>query len=395
MSPDTMGVPVPATRARRDRIPPHTWGIVVAFWTVLGLVESTKAYVSWQLRETPRSWAFVLAANMPWWYVWMLLTPAVLLLARRVRLDGERWRSALAIHAAASFVASIAHLLIEGTIFHETMAWYGMPVMPLRMQLAQFLNAYLMSDLLTYWAVAGGYFALEYYRRYRDGALVSARLEAESARLALGLAEARVQALRMELNPHFLFNTLNAISGLVRRAENARAVDMLARLGELLRATLDRDMAPLIPLEEELAILDRYLDIERVRFGDRLTIEIDVEPDALDALVPALVLQPLVENAIRHGVTRRPGDALVRIAARRADATIELEVRDTGRGLPSDVPGALREGVGLSNTRQRLAELYGDAASLRLGNAPGGGARVDLVLPFQPRSERAHVAIGA
>jgi hypothetical protein len=369
--------------------------IAVAFWTVLGLVETGKDYVASHLRGEPQSWLFALVADMPWWYTWLLLTPVVLWLARRTRLDGPRWWRGLALHAVAGLAISIAHLVIEGTIFFLLKPAGSPGPTTLRGQWIAFYNAYLMTDLLTYGAVVGGYFAIEYYERFRRSALESARLEAQSARLALGLAEARMHALRMELNPHFLFNTLNAISGLVRKQESAAAIDMLARLGDLLRATLDQAMPPVIPVTEELALLERYLDIERVRFGHRLTIEIDVAADVARALVPTLFLQPLVENAIRHGVTRRPGSALVRIAARRVGPTLHLEVRDTGEGLAASGGRPLREGIGLTNSRARLTALYGDAASLHLGDAPGGGARVDVTMPFTTEADALPIAIGA
>jgi hypothetical protein len=381
--------------------PPAEWPrrrlalIAVALWTVLGLIETSKDYVGARLRGMPQSWLFVLVGDMPWWYTWLALTPVVLWIARRARLDGAHWRRGLALHAVAGFVVSIAHLVIEGTIYF-LLKPAGLPgPTTLRGQWIAFSNAYLMTDLLTYWAVVGGSFALDYYQRFRRSALESARLEAQSARLALGLAEARMHALRMELNPHFLFNTLNAISGLVRKQESAAAIDMLARLGDLLRATLDQEMPPAIPVTAELALLERYLDIERVRFGRRLTIEIDVAPDAASALVPTLLLQPLVENAIRHGVTKRPGSALVRIAARRVGPTLHLEVRDTGEGLGASNGRPLREGIGLTNSRARLTALYGDAASLRLGDAPGGGARVDVTMPFTTEADALPLAIGA
>jgi LytS/YehU family sensor histidine kinase len=167
---------------------------------------------------------------------------------------------------------------------------------------------------------------------------------------------------------------------------------MLAGLGDLLRATLDRAMAPELTVAEELRLLERYLDIERVRFGDRLTVDIDVAPDAGDALVPALVLQPLVENAVRHGVARRTGRAAIRIGVRRQGGELQLEVCDRGEGLVRHGGRPAREGVGLSNTRSRLEQLYGPAAALWLNDAPGGGACVGVTLPFHVQPERVHVA---
>ena len=371
--------------------PVRGWVVVVGAWTALGLIESTKAFVNTRLHGIARPWSALLLVNMPWWYTWMVLTPLVLFVARRIRLGGRRWPLAIALHVVAGVLLSVVHLALEGAVYYATVPAAWRATRSLGEQVAFFMNAFLMTDLLTYGAVVGCWFALEYHRRYRESALASARLEAQSARLALGLAEARMQALRMELNPHFLFNTLNAISGLVRREENGAAVQMLAGLGDLLRATLDREMAPEVPVAVELTVLQRYLDIERVRFGPRLTIEIDVAPDVADALVPALIFQPLVENAIRHGVTKRPGSALVRVGAWRDGDDLRLEVRDTGEGLAPARGRPVREGVGLSNTRARLAELYGAAASLRLDDAAGGGARVSVSLPFH--TARAHDSV--
>jgi signal transduction histidine kinase len=373
-------------------IAPARWPAVLAGWLVLGVLESAVAYV--RVRGTPmeRGWLPLLVANVPWWLLWALLTPLVLALVRHASPLGARWLRGMAVHLVAAFAVASAHLLLEGIVFYYTVSRArGMP--GLGQQWSLFFSNYFVLDFVTYWLIVGAALALTYYARYHASALRSARLEAQAARLELGLAEARVQALRTELNPHFFFNALNAVSGLVRRGENDQAVQMLARLGELLRLTLDRDLAPEIPLGSELALLDRYLDIERVRFGDRLTVDIGMDPPAEDAQVPALILQPLVENAIRHGITKCPGPGRIQILARRVGATLELSVRDTGEGLAARDLTMRREGIGLSNTRARLAAMYGDAAILRLDNAPGGGALITLVIPW--RAASAAVAAGA
>ena len=191
-----------------------------------------------------------------------------------------------------------------------------------------------------------------------------------------------MHALRMELNPHFLFNTLNAVSGLVRKQEGTAAVEMLARLGNLLRTTLDQELSPVIPVAEEIALLQQYIDIERVRFGDRLDVRVNVTPDASTALIPTLLLQPLVENAIKHGVSARTGDARIDIDVRREGETLRISVQDSGSGLSNHGNDTVQEGIGLSNSRARLRALYGDNASLELRNGNDGGACVDLSMPF-------------
>jgi LytS/YehU family sensor histidine kinase len=236
------------------------------------------------------------------------------------------------------------------------------------------------------------FFALDYARRLRETSIASAQLETRAARLELGLADARLQALRMELNPHFLFNTLNAISGLVRKQQTDAAVSMLARLGDLLRVTLDRGLPQQIPIDDELALLQHYLDIERARFGSRLAVTLDVEPSAQDALVPTLVCQPLVENAVRHGVARRTGTVTISVRSWTDGVTLTLEIRDTGRGLGSN---PVREGIGLSNTRARLHEMYGDDASLHLADVVGGGTVATVRIPFRHATRHEHVPASA
>jgi len=378
---------------------PGLWVAVVAFWAVLGLLESTAAYVRMRGFGRPVGWPQVLVSNMPWWLIWAVLTPLAIQLSRRIPMHGGRWLRGAVIQLGAALLFASVHLLLEGAVFYYSVSPYrmGIPGAPqtLADQYRMFFGNYLVLGVVTYGVIAGACYALEFYRRYRETALHSARLEAQTARLELGLTEARMHALRTELNPHFFFNALNAVSGLVRRQENDAAVRMLARLGELLRTTLDRDLAPEVPLRDELSLLDRYLDIERVRFGDRLVVEVECDATARDSLVPTLVLQPLVENAIRHGITKRPGNALIQISAHRQGTHLRVTVRDTGEGLDPRVATVRREGIGLSNTRARLAELYGPSASLSLENAPGGGACVTMTLPYRAATEHGHVAIGA
>ena len=368
--------------------------ITIAVWTAFGLVESAKAYVALRMQHVPRGFGFALVQNMPWWYTWLLLTPVVFWVAKRAPLDQRQWKRSVAIHAIAGLVVSIVHLAIEGSIFFATRptAVANFPGAPQSAwdQIVMFFHGYLMTNLLTYWAVVGGHAAWEYQHRFRQSALQSARLEAHGAQLALGLAEARMHALRMELNPHFLFNTLNAISGLVRKQESQAAVDMIARLGDLLRTTLDQELPPVIPVAAEVILLQQYLDIERVRFGARLTVNVTVDPDASNALVPTLLLQPLVENAIRYGVSARTGDARIDIGIWRDADRVHIEVQDSGDGLTNTRNASLKEGIGLGNSRARLHALYGESATLSLRNAPGGGACAEVSMPFHAATSENH-----
>jgi hypothetical protein len=382
--------------SRRDRL------LVFGAWAGLGLVETAKGYLNARMVGRPGDWAGLAVGNMPWWLMWAVLTPAVIALARRFRLD--RGPSALTVHALASAGLALAHHLVVGTLFYFTrtqgtqvMIAGELRTMTLALQLWNFFFSYFMLNVVTYWAALGAYYALEFHRRARDGEVRAARLEAD-------LHEARLDALRMELNPHFLFNTLNTIAALVERGQQGPAVAMLARLGELLRTTLEKGSDPEVPLERELEFLEIYLEIVGTRFSDRLSVETAVAPEIRGAMVPTLILQPLVENAVRHGIARRPGRGRIMIGAREVDGGLELTVvdraengvdgstthsalphpeRSEGPAQPSPDTREARAGIGLDNTRRRLAQLYGAAARLRLDPLPHGeGTIVTVSLPL-------------
>jgi two-component system LytT family sensor kinase len=229
-------------------------------------------------------------------------------------------------------------------------------------------------EMMTYWAVIGLSHALDYHRESQERALTSAQLETR-------LAEAQLQALQRQLHPHFLFNALHTISALIHRDADA-ADAMLARLSDLLRITLDRIGTQQVTLEEELDFVQKYLDIEHARFGDRLHITVDVEPVTLDASVPNLLLQPLVENAVRHGITQKVAGGQIDIIARREGDELRLIVRDNGYGVLADKLDAFNTGLGLTNTRSRLEHLYGRRHTCAFRTPPGGGLEVSVVIPF-------------
>jgi sensor histidine kinase YesM len=375
--------------------PSRTSAAVLGVWTLLGLLESSKAYVADQLQGIHRGWGPALVGNLPWWWCWALLTPLVVRFAARVRLDGPRWPLALAAHLAAASVFSLVHLAAVGVLYWHTITARVLPYLapiarqtvgtPLG-QVEVFLNGYLIVNVMTYGASVVAWYALRFHRAMRDRERDALALKARAATLEAQMHEARLNALRMELNPHFLYNALNAIAGLVRRQDGPRAVEMLARLGTLLRLTLERDSGHEVTLGRELELLDLYLDIERTRFSDRLQVDLDVPIETLDALVPAFVLQPLVENAIRHGIAPVLEPGWIRIAASARGGTLAIEIADTGPGIAAE--GARSQGVGLRNTRARLAQLYGASAGLRLEHGAGGGTIATLWLPFRADSTR-------
>jgi LytS/YehU family sensor histidine kinase len=232
---------------------------------------------------------------------------------------------------------------------------------------------YFHINLLTYWAILGIGYGRQYYRKYRDREIEAAQLEAQ-------LTQAQLQALKMQLHPHFLFNTFNTISSLMHR--NVDDADrVLARLGDLLRYSLHNVGVQEVALREELEFLQRYLEIEQTRFEDRLRVRISVDPDALDCKVPNLILQPLVENAVRYAVATQSSGASVEIAAHLVDGKLRMSVADDGPGLPADFNATVDEGIGLRTSRERLQQLYGDRHDFVLRNKSPRGLEVSVTIP--------------
>lgn len=353
------------------RSPAASLGLQFLAWTFIGLSFASQFHISSGKAGVPVGWAQAIGEALGDWYVFALLSPVARGMSRWFRLDDEHWSYVLPIHLAASAGFSVAYMLLRAGVSHlmslagSVPVGFGAALGPLLVKTWHF-------NLLVYWILVLVHHALEYYRRYQDR-------ERHNAQLERDLALARLEALQMQLNPHFLFNSLNAISALMQRDVDA-ADRMLVRLSELLRHALDTRSEQEIPLGRELEALKRYLDIEQIRFGERLRVSIDVPAELRMCPVPNLILQPLVENAIRHGIEPRARPGHIRVEAERLGDSIELRVMDDGVGLG---PG-LREGIGLSNTRSRILELHGDAASLRVENAPGpaGGVIVAVRLPI-------------
>jgi two-component sensor histidine kinase len=330
---------------------------VLGVFTVVALAFTGQVWLDYAYARVPVSWgrAFLLSALD--WYLWAALLPVVWWLGRRFPLRGRLGRS-LAVHIPASVVMTLKIPLQEPL----AALLFGVTRSP-----ASFLKIYV--TLLTYWAILGIGAALRQTRELRARELNAARLQTE-------LARAQLDALRMRLHPHFLFNTLNGISALMR--ENVEAADlMLTRLSDLLRLALDRADRQEVPLADEMEFVRKYLDLQQIRFGDRLRVVIDVDPETLPLAVPSLGLQPLVENALRHGVERKRGPASLAITTRRIQASLVIEIEDDGPGPPMDP----QPGTGLDTTRRRLEQLFGADSSLVLQSRDVGGAVARMTLP--------------
>jgi signal transduction histidine kinase len=347
---------------------------ILLVWLLVGLFFSSQLYFYFLGTPKQMPLARALAWQMSAVLIYALSTPFVLLLARRYRVERQRWRRAVPVHLLAGTLICAAwsafHILLD-TYFSGTYATYRWGNLPRVI----FVN--IDRELLVYWIIVVVSHASDYYQRYREGELRA--------------SQAQLQALKMQLHPHFLFNALHSISALVHSDPDA-ADKMIARLGDFLRLTLDSAAAQEVPLRQELEFLNCYLDIERTRFRDRLTTQIEADPQLLDCVVPNLILQPIVENAIRHGVSQRAAHGHVEVRASRAGDALRLEVRDNGRGLPEGAEVCRANqgggGVGLANTRARLQQLYGGSYRFDIANAPAGGAVVTLELPLHGSPHR-------
>lgn len=353
------------------------WILVSLAWIIPALLASLRAYVLVRLGK----WAPATWQELVWeggdWLLYALLTPLVFWCARRFPITRNNLAPRLALHLAASLGLCAAWAMVG-----ELLEWAVFSDAPptMRSFLAWFITS-LPFGVAVYFAILAVAHAIAYFLEARDR-------ETQAARLSAQLADARLGALHRQMQPHFLLNSLNAITVIVRDRDTATATRMLEQLGEMLRRVMRADRPPEVPLGEELEFVRQFLAIEEVRFSDRLRPQFAVDTALEFALVPEFVLQPLVENALRHGLAKRLTATLLRVEARREGDDLVLSVTDDGPG-PGGAGEARTEGVGLANTGERLATLYGSRARLDLVPLPGGGATAIVRLPWH-EAERSH-----
>lgn len=345
---------------------------VIAGWAFLGLLLSVEVYFNFRVQLGANRVAFIDAALPQFGRVamWALMAPLILRLRQKLPLSRGRYAGGILFHLGMSFVVMATYYLgrnLAYVLFSEE-RWADF----WEMAVGGFWGRNLI-DMAYYWAVLAFGYSLELHRNYK-------REELKAVQLASRLMETELKALREQLRPHFLFNTLNTIAVLVREKKNDEAVNLIARLSTLLRMSLENTGVHEVTVRQELDFLSTYIDIQKARFSDRLNVGIDVEPAAMEARIPNLLLQPLVENAILHGIAPKSGPGQVDVTGRVQDGKLHLEVRDDGPGL-NDGTKRTREGVGLSNTRERIAKIYGAQGQLSLRSQPGRGVCVQIVLP--------------
>jgi two-component sensor histidine kinase len=361
---------------------PSFWWLVTAFWLFIALASALEMSLL-QAANMGQALVVALVRLVPW----IFLTPLVVWVSSVYTLERSTWRRSLWVHLAVCALS----LGIVGLF-----AYLGPPSPPLsrpdpaelkRLDREARETAFVILRRITYqlpifWGLVGVAHALRFYEH-------SKARERREAELESRLAQARLQALRMQINPHFLFNTLNSIASLVQ--DQPQAEEMIEALSDLLRLTLTASDRAEVTLREELRLLDRYLLIEQIRFGERLRVHKQIDAAALDAVVPILILQPLVENAVKHGIETQIAPGIIRIEVQRIGEALRLEVSDNGRGLAGAGEGAFKEGVGLTNTRSRLRELYGQGASLTFRPGSAGGLAAEIRIPWRTAYEHSSV----
>jgi two-component system LytT family sensor kinase len=364
-------------------------GLFLGVWTLLALLSSLGGYVSHLgMDHKAPVWPLLRQEFKDWYACGAMSLGALWFCGRNVLEPGRGRRWALRHLGAGLTLAGASSVLTAWLVAGEPSVSHPGRILTFSYLLETIGIECVILNLIMYWMVVFAHLGWHYYQRFRER-------EVQAAELRRELVEARLDALRMQLNPHFLFNTLHAISALIH--EDPETADrMVARLSELLRLSLDASKAQEVPLTEELDFLDRYLEIEQTRFGDRLRIEKQIAPEVREALVPYLILQPLVENAIRHGIEPREETGHLLISARRDNGQLDLRIRDNGSGLPESASVPTRQGIGLANTRSRLGHLYGQDYGFDLAPAPGGGLEARLTIPFRTaRQSLEHGAFGS
>lgn len=346
------------------------WSAALVFWTLCGVFFGVQTYlINLHVFGQELPWTKAIPWSLSYWYTWAILAPLVLWLANRFQLEQQSLTGSLAVHIPSSVALAVIHLTLLIIANQIVRVVSGTPF-TFSEKFKSLFAMHFHWNVLTYWLIVAFRQTLTYYQKYRERELRASQVEAE-------LARAELQALRMQLHPHFLFNTLNSISALMY-TDVEGADSMLTRLSDLLRSSMRDSNAHEVCLKEELEFIDKYLEIEKFRFAERLTVRKAISPDTLEALVPHLVLQPLVENAIRHGIASQTAPGLIEIGASRENGSLFLQVRDNGRTAQEP----LKEGIGLSNTRERLKHLYGATQSFTLQRDKAGGMVASVVIPY-------------
>ncbi len=365
-----------------------SWLIIIGFWTLIAMLETFQIYLRFLPDEydifvegQKISWFQWALRNVPGWYILAFSTPAIFKLGKLYSFEDERNKlTTFLIHLSISFIFAVLYLALESLLARLIT---GVPI-NFELFWGTYTNRLKVAFHLivtSYWAILGAGYAINFYSKYHERKTQAAKFELRSSKLETQLVKAQLDSLKMQLHPHFLFNTLHTISALIQ--DNPKiARDMIADLSELLRFTLDAVERQTVTLKKEIEITKLYLDIEQLRFKEKLKVDFHISAEDLAASVPSFILQPLVENAIKHGITGKKETAKIEIKASRINDDLEILVADNGKGFFEQQVEKVSKGIGLNNTKSRLEQLYGSKHKLIIENSKEGGGVIRIVIPY-------------
>ena len=359
----------------RTRFRMLIWFLYFMMWTFIGLVSSIQNYVVEFEKGKDFGWPLIISFNLPFWWFWMVSTPFILWSAKKLPIRRAHFASIIFFHFCLSITFVVFHEFLQSLwcnyIFSTT---YYLPVLKkLRWRLLHLEWGFV--DWMVYWTIFLGGYAIDFYNRFQERELRFAQLQNQ-------LTESKLQALKMQIHPHFLFNTLNALSTIVKQGKKKQADAMISLLAGFLRTTLEEGTKDEISFEKELDFVKKYLEMEKIRFQDKLTVRLDIDAAILTAHVPHLILQPIVENAVRYGIAQRETPGCITLRALKENENIRIQVEDDGPGITGIASQSTSFGIGLMNVQRRLQTLYGDAQSMEISNLAMGGFLVDIKIPF-------------
>jgi two-component system, LytTR family, sensor kinase len=358
------------------------WLLSFGVCTVFGMLVAVQLYLYYERFYTEKGITFfeTLAYALPEWFLWALLGPVIYIMARRFPVDRATWKRHLPLHGIISLIYPFVHVIMSSFL-----VWMISDMVRQKLNFSRHLEFELLTsyqfNMIIYWGIAGIGFTIGNYRKYHDASLLSVTLEKQLVQTQLQFTRAQLQTLKQQLQPHFLFNTLNTITSYMY-TDVALANRMIASLSRLLRMIIEFAGCEEMTMRSELEFMEKYFEIETVRFQDRLKVQFTVDPQTMTALVPVFILQPLVENAVCHGIAKRSTPGRIIIHAHKDDHTLTVSVTDNGAGIPHLHTEEFKQGLGLSTTVTRLNQLYGSAASVEMMNLPAGGFEIRFSIPF-------------
>ncbi len=361
-------MPTPSAN-RKD----HFWWLLIGVWTTLSIFMASQIVMQTRGGDHPISWYNAFLFEWLYCVQWMSLAPITLWLAKRFPLNSKKFFLGIFLHLFAGTLFSSLTMggraIFNWAIIHhmDNPLTLDHVISNMTIALDYGIMSYILNTLFCY-----GY---EFYNRMHEREMRAITLESE-------LSQAQLTALKMQLHPHFFFNTLNVISVLIRKQENDLAVEMISRLSKFLRYTLEKTTTQEVPLREELNAIDLYLEIQKVRFQDNLILKRTISPEVLDTLVPTLILQPLIENALQHGISKRENGGILELSAERMNGSVHIRISDNGPGISANHADFKQFGIGLQNSESRLQKLYGSKSLFEIFPGQDGGTTVHIAIPY-------------